>query len=107
MPTRWRLHPERIDRVDGSGLMGRLASDVADDMRMLVPKDKQVLVTGIDITLVTGDRARIESTRPGGGGGWGGDQEQYAEEVPYFVEFGTRHSRAQPYMRPAVYRRRG
>lgn len=106
MPTRWRLYPERINLVDGSTFLGRLAEDVAGDMRALVPVDKAILITGIDVTSVTSDRARIESTRPGGGGGWGNDQAQYAEEVPYFVEFGTRHSRAQPYMRPAVYRRR-
>lgn len=106
MPTRWVLHPERLDDVDGEQLMRRLGEEVAADMRRLVPKDKRVLVSGIELAHVSSDRARIVSVRPGGGGGSGAGQAQYSEEVPYFVEFGTSDTPARPYMRPAVYKRR-
>lgn len=106
MATRWVVHEDRLGRVDSEPLMDRLIHEIQADMKRYVPKDKRVLVTGIEVVSVTGDRARIVITRPGGGGGWGADQAQYAEEVPYFVEFGTRHSRAHPFIRPAVYQRR-
>jgi hypothetical protein len=107
MGTRWVIHQERLEQVRGENLMRRLGEGVETDMKRLVPKDKHVLVQGIELRLVTNDRARVYAIRPGGGGGWGSDQEQYAEEVPYFQEYGTRHHRAQPFMRPALYRRRG
>lgn len=108
MPTtsRWQTFPEKIDEIHTTDLMHRLGTEVADDMRRFVPKDKHILVTGIDLAYVSDKLARITSIRPGGGGGHGPSQAQYEEEVPYFVEFGTHHSRAQPYMRPAVYRKR-
>ena len=106
MPTRWVIRERRLEDVDTTRLMQTLADDVADDMRRLVPVDKGFLRGGIRIKSVTKNRATIITDRPPGGGGVGRNQKQYVEEVPYFVEYGTAHSRAQPYIRPAVYRRR-
>lgn len=106
MPTRWVIHEKRLDLVNTEPTMARLTELVEEDMKRLVPKDKHVLVRGIQTAFVRADRSRIVITRPGGGGGWGKDQAQYAEEVPYFVEYGTHRHHAQPFIRPAVYKKR-
>lgn len=103
MTTRWVIHARAVEDVDTTELMRHLAHEVADDMRVFVPKDKLSLRDGIKVTDVANDYARIESTRPAGGGGSGPTQEQYREEVPFFVEEGTSDTPAQPYMRPATY----
>ena len=106
MTTRWVLHAENIDAIDTEPLLRHLADDVAGDMRGLAPERTGNLKTGVEVTEVTDQRAKITSTRPAGGGGRGPTQPEYAEEVPVFVELGTSDTRAQPYMRPALYRYR-
>jgi len=106
MATRWVLYPEALEKVDGEPLLQDLADDVARDMVELAPERTGNLKTGVQVTEVTGDHAKITSTRPAGGGGTGPTQPEYAEEVPLFVEQGTSDTPAQPYMRPALYRYR-
>jgi hypothetical protein len=67
--------------------------DVVDDMKRLAPVDTGALRDSIESW--PGGRITISATSPEG------------HPYPADVEFGTEIMAAQPFVRPAVYRRRG
>lgn len=93
--ARFVLHTENLDQADTGPLMRYLAEDVAAKMREFAPEDKGYLKAGVSITELDDDHAVITSVRPESG--------EDREEVPVYVERGTSDTRAQPYMRPALY----
>lgn len=82
------VHVDALDAVDPTPVLRRLADEVADDARRIVPVDTGLLRSSIRVGAVTPRSARIHADAP------------YAA----YVELGTRHMRAQPYLRPALYR---
>lgn len=95
------LHLENLDEIDTEGAMRDLAEGIAADARRLAPKGKTLrLSEGISVTEVTKDHAIIESVA---------ENPRSSPEhaaYPYWVEKGTKRSKAHPYMRPAAYRYR-
>lgn len=77
-------------------LRQRLAEDVAEDARRLAPSDTGALRAGIHVE-TSGEDVTVVSSRH-----VDGDD----PKVPVYVELGTHDAPAQPYLRPAVYRRR-
>jgi len=71
----------------------QIVPEVVKDMKRMVPVDTGNLRDGIE-PLGNG-RIGITATNDHG--------QSYAE----FVEFGTEHAPAQPFIRPALYRKRG
>ncbi|GAA3230699.1 hypothetical protein GCM10017691_23890 [Pseudonocardia petroleophila] len=74
-------------QVEVNRAVGRLVEDIADDARALAPVDSGALVTSIRADQSTGQVSV------------GTDHWQY-------VEYGTKNMRAQPFMRPALFRTR-
>lgn len=75
----------------GRGLLERVSAEILADADALVPVDTGRLRQSLDREVV-GDTARIGSVDV---------------EYSIYVEEGTRHMAAQPYLRPALYRQRG
>lgn len=99
--ARWDLHPEALNEVPTTPLLRDLAEDVADSARRLAPAG----VTGnlkasIHVDGVFPNAAYVTAD-PRNEGDPAGEQ-AYA----YYVEKGTGHSEAQPFLRPALYRYR-
>jgi hypothetical protein len=91
------LHLEALDEIDTEPTMRELAEDIAGDARVLAAKGKTLgLSSGISVTEVSKDRAVIESTAR--------NPRSSPEHAayPYWVEKGTKRSKARPYMRPAA-----
>ncbi len=90
-----------IDRAAGQ-LLIRVADAIADDARRFVPVDTGRLREGIERGNVEGHgdhlSIKVYSRRP--------DPDPDREAVPVYVELGTRHMAAQPYMKPALFRTR-
>lgn len=84
------IHRENLHRVDATPLLDRLARAVATDARRAAPVRTGRLRSSIRVAKVDRDRAVIEAGAPYAG----------------YVELGTRYMRAQPYLRPALYRLR-
>jgi HK97 gp10 family phage protein len=84
------IHDRNLDRVDASELLWRLARAVRDDAKRIVPVRTGRLRASIGITDPGRERVVIDATAPYAG----------------YVELGTRYMRAQPYLRPALYRTR-
>lgn len=97
MATRWVIYPDALDKADYTEVMGEIGDKVVDVMVDLVPVNTGDLRENIRLDEVTSEHVVIVSTRP--------TSEQYAEEVPVYVEEGTSDTKARPYMRPALYRR--
>lgn len=106
MSVRVVSYPEELDRVDYAPLLRYLGNDIAKAEREIVPVDTGALRSGIyaddpelrSIRVYSGrhvsrvtERGKVEADDP---------------KVPLYIEFGTRHMKAQPYMRPALYRYR-
>lgn len=93
------MRPEGFAKIGAAvdRTVGRLVEDIADDARRFVPVDTGATRDGIEATGAVNGRARVNVTRlvPGDD-----------PEVPKFIEFGTEDTPAQPFMRPALYRRR-
>ena len=107
MATRWVLYESALDtEVDVTPLLDHLAGDVADDMRTLVPVDTGATRSGIYADPATRDTVRVYSGRHVSRVTKGGKVEADDPKVPIYLEYGTRYMRAQPYMRPALYRYR-
>lgn len=100
MATRVVMDPTYPEKLDAAivRVLGRLGDAVADDARRFVPVDTGRLREGIEVGPVEGKSVTVHSRRP--------DPNHDREGVPVFVEFGTRYMDAQPYMRPAVQRKR-
>ena len=98
---RFVLHEENLDDIDGAvaGVLRDLAEDVADDARRLAPVRTGRLRESIHVASVTDERAIVEAdaTR---------QQQDGPETYPGFVERGTSDTPAQPFLRPALFRRR-
>ena len=96
MATRVRIHEGGMDGLQEAAdrYAGELAEDIADDMRRMVPVLSGLLRGTI----------RVEHGSPVTRI-WVGDT---AAGVDYhlYQEFGTSRMAAQPFIRPAVYRRR-
>lgn len=104
MATRWVLHPEVLGEIPTEPLLRTLAEDVAKDAAELAPERTGALKLETNVDRVFPDAAYvvakprnpsdIKAGKPG--------------EAPYafYVEKGTSHSDAQPFLRPALYRYR-
>lgn len=91
------IHEEVFDGIDTEQALSDLADDIAADARRLAPKGRTGrLAAGIRVASVTRDRAVIESRaeNPRSSAGH--------KEYPYWVEKGTKRSKAKPYLRPAA-----
>jgi HK97 gp10 family phage protein len=78
-------------------MLGRLAEEIAQDARRYAPRDTGALIAGIEATEPTNGSVRVVANRvvPGDD-----------PKVPVYVEYGTRYMAAQPFMRPAAFRKR-
>jgi hypothetical protein len=91
------LHLEALDEIDTEDAMRSIAEGVAEDARRLAAKGKTLgLSGGISVTSVTKDGAIIESTARNPR-----SSPEHAS-YPYWVEKGTKRSKARPYLRPAA-----
>lgn len=77
--------------------VNRAAEAIAEDVRRYAPVDTGAMRAGVSSTPAVGGRAYVTVSRnvPG-------------EDplIPVYVEYGTRHMDAQPFMRPAAYQKR-
>ncbi|TFV90391.1 hypothetical protein [Blastococcus sp. CT_GayMR16] len=95
------VHEDALDQVDTEPTMRRIAEAIASDARTLAEKGRTLgLSSGISVTEVSDSHAIIESTAA--------NPRSSPEHAayPYWVEKGTRRSKAKPYMRPAAYKYR-
>lgn len=104
MAVRWDLHPEAINEVPTEPLLRRLAEDVARDAEALAPERTGALKLETNVEGVYSNAAYVvaKPRNPGDVAGGHPDEAPYA----YYVEKGTGHSKAQPFLRPALYRYR-
>lgn len=72
------------------GMLGRLADDIADDARRNAPVDTGELRSSISANPVTDNSITVTASADYAG----------------YVELGTRYMRAQPYLKPALYKKR-
>jgi len=84
------IHDRNLSRVDATELLFRLARAVRDDAKRIVPVRTGRLRASIGISDPGRDRVVVDATAPYAG----------------YVELGTRYMKAQPYLRPALYRAR-
>lgn len=100
MATRWVIHLDELNRLDARDLLDDLADDVADDMRRLGAVDTGDMVSTVRVL----DRGR-RSVKVAVGGIKG---KVTGRKVDYhlYVEEGTSKMKAQPFIRPALYRYR-
>lgn len=84
---------ELLDTMATELVDTEILPEVADDMRRMVPVDTGNLRDGIEV--LGEGKIGISATNEQG--------QSYVE----FVEFGTEHMAAQPFIRPALYRKRG
>jgi HK97 gp10 family phage protein len=75
---------------DVKSLLAELAVDVARDARRIVPVRTGRLQRSIGVRSVNSETAVVEASAPYAG----------------YVELGTRYMKAQPYLKPALYRYR-
>lgn len=95
------IYEGALDDLDGEQVMRDLADAIAGDARDLAERGKTGgLAGGIRVAEVSGDRAIIESTAKNLRSSPG------HQEYPFWVEKGTKRSKAKPYMRPAAYKYR-
>src|SRR3982750_1553032 len=99
MATRVVIHEENLARVDASSVLRDLQSAGVLDMEAGVPVRTGDLRSTIRAGDVDRDHAEILA---GGIPGASGQMVDY----PVYVELGTRQMKAQPFMKPALYRRR-
>ncbi|NUR24990.1 MAG: hypothetical protein HOV76_14675 [Hamadaea sp.] len=99
--ARWVLHPEVIGEVRTEPLLRDLAEDVAADARRLAPRGATGnLKASIGVDGVYPNAAYV-SANPRNP-----DDPPGEAAYAYYVEKGTGHSEAQPFLRPALYRYR-
>lgn len=85
------VHEANIEtHLDAGPLLWRLARAVRDDAKRIVPVRTGRLRNSIGISDPGPRSVVVDATAPYAG----------------YVELGTRYMRAQPYLRPALYRRR-
>lgn len=75
----------------------RVAHDIEADAQRFAPVDTGALRDGIHVEGPTGNTVYVVASR---------DVPGDDPKVPVYVELGTRHMAAQPYLRPALYRER-
>lgn len=95
------LHEENLELIRYAPLLRDLAEDVADDARRIAPVRTGDLKSTIRVGDVDDDHAEVLA------GGLPGAATGELVDYPVYVETGTRHMSAQPYLRPALYRFRG
>lgn len=79
-------------------MLVRVAAAIVRDAKRFVPVDTGRLRDGIKARPPIGKTVRIVSSRVDPAGG--------REGVPVYVELGTRHMAPQPYLKPALFRKR-
>lgn len=95
------VYVERLDEIDTEPVMRDIAEAIATDARMGAEKGKTLgLSSGISVTEVSRRRAIIQSVARNPR-----SSPEHAD-YPYWVEKGTRRSRAKPFIRPAAYKYR-
>lgn len=100
MAVRVVLVPNADGLVNAGPLLADLADDVADVMRDLSPVDTGDMRSTIRVLGTTANTARI------GAGGIPGEITGELVDYVVYVERGTSRMKAQPFMRPALYRYR-
>lgn len=97
--TRWVLHTDALDDVDTEPLLRHLADDIAADARALAPERTGDLKASIRVEEVDDHHAVVvaDATR---------QQKKGPEAYAYWVEKGTSDTKAQPFLRPALYKYR-
>lgn len=104
--TRWVIYASRLDEVDPDPLLDHLAEDVAKVMREIVPVDTGATKEQIYVVPAYNGKVRIVSPRVAETVLKSGRVVKDDPKVPIYLERGTSRMRAQPYMRPALYRYR-
>lgn len=95
--ARFVIHEEAIDDVDTTQVMSDLADAIVVDAKALAAKGKTGhLEAGIRVAQISEDRVVIESRAENPRSSEG------HKEYPWWVEKGTKRSKARPYFRPAV-----
>lgn len=94
------VYYERLDEIDTSDAMRKIADAVARDARVLVPKETGRLASGISVTEVRNGHAviQVSARNP--------RSNDPHKPYPFWVEKGTHKNRAHPFLRPAAYRYR-
>lgn len=99
--ARVEVHQDALNDIDTEPVMREIAEAVAADARANAAKGKTLgLSTGIKVTAVSDTHAVIESHAENPRSSEG------HKEYPYWVEKGTRRSKARPFLRPAAYKYR-
>jgi len=93
------VHYERIDEIDPEPLLRKLAEDVVEDAKRLVKKDTHRTEESIHVDSVDPEKAVVVADPAR-------RQKKGEEHYAYWLEKGTSDTEAQPFMRPAVYKRR-
>jgi HK97 gp10 family phage protein len=78
-------------KIDGRPVLSPIATDIASDASRIAPRDTGFLANNIRVESVDDRSARVISEAPYSG----------------HVEFGTSDTPAQPFLRPALYKKRG
>ncbi len=98
--ARFVLHPDALGQVDTRPLLRHLGEDVAGDMRRIVAVDEGDLLSTIRVDEPTRTAIAVRA------GGQRGTATGKMVDYHLFVERGTSRMRAQPFIRPALYRYR-
>lgn len=85
------VRPGAVAAINVSAVIRHVAEMVAEDARRIVPVDTGRLKASIQVEDAGHEKARVHATAPYAG----------------YVELGTRHMAAQPYLRPSLYKWRG
>lgn len=102
--ARWVLHPEALGEIRTEPLLRDLAESVAEDAKALAPARSGNLRESIHVDGVYPNAAYVQANPRNPSDVADG----HPEEAPYaaYVELGTGHSPARPFLRPALYRYR-
>jgi HK97 gp10 family phage protein len=102
--VRWDLHPEALAEIPTQPLLRHLAEDVAKVAETIAPERTGALKLETNVEGVY-DNAAYVVAKPRNRGD---EAAGHPEDAPYayYVEKGTSHMAAQPFLRPALYRYR-
>lgn len=93
------VYYEKLNEIDTAPLLRKLAEDVVEDARAIVTKDTERTAESIHVASVDRSTAVVAADAARA-------QANGEEHYDYWLEKGTSDTEAQPFLRPAVYKRR-